>query len=132
MLDFDEAAVERQTEVKFEGKTYTLKEPTEEAVVKYRGHGLKNSKYVDGKLQADVGSVYEAQALLVSLCLFDGANPVGLPFVRSMPTSVVKAVFAEAKRMGKLDEPDTEETLEKRIADDQEKLAKLRDRGPKG
>lgn len=115
--------------VKLAGKAYVMVEASEAAAAKYRNFAARQVKYTpEGKL-AGVGDVADAQALLVSLCLFEaeGRVPVPVQIVRGWPARVVGPLFEAAKRMGGIDQ-ETEESLGKRIAADQARLAELKAR----
>jgi hypothetical protein len=122
-----------QVPVRVGQKRYVLREASEAAAATYRNAGLRSARMNDGKVVGIEGAA-DVQALLVSLCLFhfvagkDGQQlpiPVSLEAVRSWPARVVLKLFERAKQISDLDETETREVLEKRLAETQEKLAAL-------
>lgn len=112
---------------------YVLTEASEAAASRYRNFCTQQLRFgTDGKLAA-LGNVADAQALLVSLCLWEikehnGAPqrlPVPLQTIQKWPSRVVGPLFEQAKRISGIDQ-ETEETIQKRIDADTAKLEELR------
>lgn len=135
-FDFpDIAPVEKP--VKIGSKDYTLREASTEAARRYRNQLFRSTKFADGQV-ASVEGMGDIEPLLVSLCLYEqytdakGATKertVPLPTVLSWPSRVTKKYFDWIKLVSDLDEKETVETLEKRLADTEKRLEKLRKEG---
>jgi hypothetical protein len=131
-MNFDLEPIEVPVTVR--GVRYVLREASEAISIKLRGSQLKNARLRNGQLEASVENLAESQSLLVQACLFvvqDGVEPakwqpISLAALRSFPTRIVQALFTRCQSISGLVEKEDAETLEKRIAADREKLAKLR------
>lgn len=104
---------------------YVLREASGEAAERYQAAVLRGARLADGKVVGmDLSGV---ESLLVSLCLVDHeGKPVPLSQVKSWPARIQKALFEKAMDISGLREQETEEQLARRIADDQKRLAELR------
>lgn len=134
VLDFSDLA-SQEVRVPIGNKVYVLREPTGDAVVKWRNAQLRSSKMVDGKLSS-IDGMADAEPLLVSLCLFEcRPQPDGTEVqyivkentVRAWPNRVQRALYDKVMELGHLNESgeETKETLREQIKDLQEKLHKL-------
>jgi hypothetical protein len=125
-LNLDELLV-REVEVVKDKKRYVLKAPSEGANIRVRNSQMRGARLVDGKLTMDAERLADSQSLLVSLCLFDeGGRPVPLSVIQSWPALYVKAIFDKAKELGGMDEEESAEALERRLAETQRRLDALR------
>lgn len=129
-------------------KDYILREASGDAACKWRNAITRVTRMQDGKVSS-VGDIADTEPLLISLCLFeiqrdkdgkpssdppvaDPKRPVSEKVIRTWPHRVQRALFDKARAISELEEKETAEDLEKKIADLQEKLAKLREGdGPK-
>lgn len=120
---------------KFRGKSYVLREASEDVACRYRNAILRVSKVEDGKFTAGDGFA-DTSAILVSGCLFEvtdgGEKSVPLPTVRAWPARVVKPLFQKAKEISDLDEKETPETLTEKILALQEQRSKLLEESREG
>ncbi len=120
------------------GKKYVLKEASGDAAVKYRNCLLKATKLGPEGKPSSIDGMADAEPLLVSLCLFQIATsvnklgdavtaelPVPIHVVRGWKNQVQKGLFARIKEISDLDENETKEILEKRLAETQRKLDAL-------
>lgn len=126
-LDFS-GLVPVELPVKYDGKTLTLKEASGDASIKYRNAMMKATKIGDNGKVSGMEALADTEALLVSLCLFDGTKPVSLAFVRAMPTRVMKALYEKVKKISAISESDDESegALLTLLAKTQKKLDTLR------
>lgn len=122
-----------EVDVEIDGKKYVLTEIFGEGAAKYRSAQAECTKLDDGKLSRLVG-IGDLQPLLVSLCLFESYDlrgetklrPVLLSTVRSWPDRVVRALHEKAIEINPcLREKESEDSLKKKIADNQKRLAEL-------
>lgn len=127
-FDFNDLGL-REISVPIDGAVYTLREASEDAAAKYQNKLSQCTKLTDGKVSGITGPLADSQSLLVSMCLFDDKNrPVPQSKVRQWPSRVVKQLFEKAAEISELaGTDDTEESLQKIIAETQEKLDKLRE-----
>jgi hypothetical protein len=139
-FDFEDLTPLEET-FKFRGRTYVLREPSEDAACRFKNASFRVSSFIHGK-SPDVKDPADICPVLVSLCLFekvegkDGAEsekPVSLPVVKGWPSRMVRPMFEKLKEWGRLlDEDETAEDLEKRIAKDQKRLQELREEAERG
>lgn len=123
-------------EFSWKGREYVLREPSEAAVLLFRQAQLKGGSMVEGKTTVSIERIYESQSILVASCTFeklkDGAeSQAKAEVVKSFPARVVKDLFQRAKKMGELDEDDTEEGIAKQIEALEKRLAAKRSVAPK-
>lgn len=87
--------LQQEVHVRYKGKSYVLREPTEDATIRVQRLYMQGAKVVDGKVQASVDRVAEAQATLVSLCLFDAEAGKNVPYATLLTweSAVVKWLF---------------------------------------
>lgn len=125
----------RQVDVTIEGRAHLLKEASEAASVRWRNAQVGSARIgADGKINR-IGDIADAEPLLLSDCLFEksgeGVNPplkpVPVATIRSWPSRVVKPLVEWVMRSSGLEERETKETLEKRLAEVQEKLASIKE-----
>lgn len=85
---------------------YTLREATEDAACAWRNATMSKMEMTDGKVSG-MGGVADVEPLLVSMCLFnsEGKN-VGEPFVRALPSRIVKPLFEWIQEVSGLKEKD--------------------------
>lgn len=129
VIDFGDVSLQTRR-LKINGKAYLLREATEDVACKYQNARIKELVMgPDGK-PSGLRNVADVGPYLVSLCLFEiterGEVAVPVKQVREWPSRLVSQLTDMAKKMSRLDDEETAEALEKRIASDQEKLAKLR------
>ena len=129
VIDFGDLSV-AEREVKAGGKLYVLVEASEDAACKYRNSQTRELVLgPDGK-PTGLRNMADTGPYLLSLCLYEvtdkGRLPVPLKTIRSWPARVVGPLVDLARKMSKLDEEESIEVLEKRIADDSAKLARLK------
>jgi hypothetical protein len=87
--------LQQEFPVRYKGKSYVLREPTEDATLRAQRLYAQDAKLVDGKVTASVGRAAEAQATLVSLCLYDCETNKNVPLgtLWGWESSVVKFLF---------------------------------------
>lgn len=118
------------------GKNYVLKEASAEAAVKYRNILARAARMTpDGKAMM-MDNFAQAETALVSMCLFEEyedpktgkkERPVPEQIISKWPSRIQKALYARIVEISDLtEEGETLEALEKRLADTQAKIAKLR------
>ena len=116
--------------VKIAGTAYVLQEATAGAARDYRNEQMKKFKISDGKMTGMEGAA-DLDLILVSLCLFQEMStpgvyqPVPLIKVQEWPDRVVKALATKAKDISDLEDKDTLETVDTKIADLQKKREQL-------
>jgi hypothetical protein len=125
---------------------YWLVEADEGAAVQYRDAGIAAARFDDGNL-VGVRGIADVQSLLVSLCLFraidvtpenprgrvpldkvgnfDKAALVPRQMVRQWKPVVVKSLFDTAKKISRLEESESVESIDKQIAGLQKRREKL-------
>ena len=94
--------------VRYGGKSYTLREATGGAAVKYRNAMLACARLgPDGK-PVSVSGLADLEPMLIASCLFDEqGKPVPDKTVREWPSRVLRQLFETAKRISGLDEGET-------------------------
>ena len=130
--DLDFSSLETiELPVKYGGKTYMLREASAETSIAFRRQQAKDAQRKDDKILFDVGNVAESESLLISLCLWDDKDrQVPWATVKNWPEKVVKKLFGKAKEISELGEEETTESLQKQIAELQDKLDKLHEENP--
>jgi hypothetical protein len=128
-LDFDDL---QPIEIAFpiQGKPYVLREASGDAVTKHRSVMLRALKMgANGRPVGIDASAADAEALLVSLCLYDAdeqghlrldknGNPdgrymVSIPRVKAWPARVQKALFNKIREISDMDE--SKDSPERRV-----------------
>lgn len=120
---------------------YLLVQPTEGTAVKYRNQKAKGLTFVGNNL-AKVENPGDIEPLLVSWCLFqveENSEPPkvkttksGLPVevsistIHKWPAPIIRQMFDWVKKVGQLDEKETEESLNKKIKELQDQLEELK------
>ena len=100
----------REEPVEIGDKKYLLKEANGDASARYRNFLFSQTKLGPGGKPQSIGSMADAEPLLVSLCLWEPGEKenqckrVDLALVKSWPSRVVKALYNKAKEMSDLDE----------------------------
>lgn len=115
-----------EIKVTIKGEKYILREADEAAVVAYRNCQVRAARVVDGKFTG-MGDIVNSEPLLLSKCLLyekDRKN-VPLEVINKWRHKVTKPLLERLKKISEIDTGDTIEGLEKRLAEDQKKLAKL-------
>jgi hypothetical protein len=146
-MDFDKDSLGLvQIPITFNGKRYWLVEAFGDAVAEYRNalmSGAKINTNADGKPKTmSMGSMADAALILVSKCLFGAADDgtirtdafnnvdiryrVPLSTVRVWPNRVLEPLFDKVKQISGIDEADSVETLEKKIAELTRRLTVLK------
>lgn len=118
----------------FQGKSYVLREASEDAAVRWRNAQLAATKLEDGKVSG-VDGMADTEPLLVSLCVYEqlydaqgsptDTKPVQKPTIRLWPAKVVKRLFEKIKEVSDLTEKEDKAALEKRLTETCVKLAEL-------
>lgn len=127
-----------------DGRKLILQEATGEAVATWRDAMMKLANVVDGEVSS-IDGLHATESLLVSLCLFettpltDPDGPItirkdvnGDPFsvpqktIQGWPNRIQKALFEKIKEISDLEDAETPEVLEERIAKDSKKLNKIK------
>lgn len=123
-------------------KHYVLREASADAAAKFRSAASRAARFnEEGKL-THVEGLGETELVLVANCLAfpDDANPktakvnrdgvpflVGINHIRTWKEAIVKQLFDKAKEISPaLEEKETIEAIEKRMAKDAKKLADLK------
>ena len=90
-----------------DGKSYVLREPTEEAACAYRD-ALTSGAQMEGRRITKMGSVAGAEPILVSRCLFEadgvGRRSVSIKTIYGWPSRAVKKMFEWLSEVGNLRE----------------------------
>jgi polyhydroxyalkanoate synthesis regulator phasin len=106
-------------------KDYALREPSEAAVLAYKGTQLRDQRLAGGTMTADASKMAEADVVLVQLSTFDAkGNLASVQEVRSWPHRVTKDLAERAKKMAGLDRAD-KDSLRLQIAALQKQLREL-------
>jgi hypothetical protein len=107
-LNFD--LTSREIPVTIGEQSYVLREPTAAGSCKWRNALMKSSHLSDGKVVMSAEGLADAEAVLVSECLFvvkqDGTvgNKVHRNVIEGWPARVLKGLFARASELAGLDE----------------------------
>lgn len=111
-FDFTTSRLERP--VTIDGKSYILREASEEEARKFRSAAAKTARLNDGEL-VGVEGVGDMQSYLVSLCLFseDKVTPVPIAVIRQWPTRIVRPMFDWIKEVSQLEEKPSREKMQK-------------------
>lgn len=116
-------------------KEYLLREASGEAATKWREVVMSATRFnKDGK-PSGVQGLSESEPLLVSLCVFPrdakggwSDRHITVMEVKSWPARVQKDLFERAKKISHLSEDaDTEEAIQKRIAELTERLREIQE-----
>lgn len=124
--------------VKIEGKDYVLREADEAAAVAYTDARMAATKFesdANDKIRVTgMDGLAKVRPLLVSKCLFkvceddpDSMEPVPYEAVLRMKPHIVKELFERAKLISNLEEKETPEEINKKIADLERKRSSLSD-----
>jgi hypothetical protein len=123
-MNFDLEPLEVQVTVG--GKSYVLREASEDAACKWRNKIMSSTKLTDGK-PSSIDGIGDSEPLLVSLCLWEQHSStkdevkqlkVPLEVVRSWPSRVVKKLHKWVMENSDLEEkPKTRTEIEKAISD---------------
>lgn len=138
-VDFDFSDLTPQTAtVEIGGRSFVLKEATEDQAVKFKNMSAKAAKFKDGDLTGIEGAA-NVEPYLLSLCMVeidpDGKEkPVLESFVRTLPSRVVSPLFDWVRDASGLGGKDTVESIDKKLAELTKKRAELvkGGDGPKG
>lgn len=132
-LNFDSLDLTR-VPVKIAGAAYVLQEASAGAGRDYRNAQTKTFKIADGKMTG-MENTADLDLFLVSLCLFKVMevpgvlSPVPLITLQEWPDKVVSALSAKAKEISDLEDKDTVDTVDKKIAALQKKRELLAAKG---
>lgn len=127
--EYDISLVE--TPKKIGGVDYILREADETTATKWRNSVIACSRYSKGQMNS-IRGLGETQALLVSMCLFNGDDKtVSLETIRSWPSRVVKALFEEAKEISDLEKEDTLEELKEQRTEIEERITNMEENAVK-
>jgi len=145
-LNFDNDETDLiQIPVTYKGQRYILTEAFGDAVAQWRNAQLAGTTMHQTGDSEDktirLGGMADSEPLLVSLCLFnpgpdgrlpinahgnvDSRNRVPLSVVRGWPNRVVGKLFETVKKISGLDQTETVESLDKKIAELQRRKTKL-------
>lgn len=107
------------------GKEYALREPSEAAVLTFKGTQLRDQRLSGGTMTADASKMAEADVVLVQLSTVDAkGNRVAAQEVRDWPHRVTRDLAERAKKMAGLDRAD-KDSLRLQIAALQKQLREL-------
>lgn len=128
-FDFDFSDLTPKTAtVSFQGRSFVLKEATEDQAVKFKNMSAKAAKFKDGDLTGIEGAA-NVEPFLLSLTmveLIDGKEmPVQESFVRTLPSRVVSPLFDWVRDASGLGGKETLESVNKKLADLEKKKAEL-------
>lgn len=128
-----------EVKVKYNGKMYILREPSEDAVKTFRNHTFKHLETKDGKVVGAKDGFADNQVILVSKCLYEADAEENLPLKNNLPDSsklvsianlnqwpnrIVEKLFEKAKEIGGLnEEEETIDSIREEIAKLNKKLA---------
>lgn len=129
-LDFSSVKVAEIKVNNLLGKNYILREAKGATVVEFNDMRLKATRMSDGKV-VGIDGMANAEPFLVSRCLFEvdaeGKETAISPgVVKSFPGHVMTRLYIEAKKLSKIDEEETEETVMKEMARLQKKIVEIR------
>lgn len=138
-FNFDDLAP-KEIRLSIGGKKHLLREASGDAACKYRNAIIGSTRLgPDGK-PTSIHGLADAEPMLVSLCLFElyehqgqeKERPVLLSTIRGWPARVLKPLVEKVKEIspGLEDRPDeSEDALQKRLEETQQKLADLQKNG---
>lgn len=107
-LDFGNLAPIEVSITNLFGKNYILREPTDDAVLRYQGASLGSARIEDGRvIQTNLGKLQEAESQLVADCLHpvddDGkamhGKGVVVGIIRAWPRGVRNSLYERLKQM---------------------------------
>lgn len=112
-------------------RRFILREASEGDSVAWRNSQIRAARMVDGKF-VGLGDLVNSEPLLLSRCLRDVATNKNVPVeeINKWKSKIVKELFKRLTKISDLETMDTVEQLEKRIAEDTEKLKKLKAKEP--
>lgn len=123
---------------------YVLREASVPAGIQYENFQARSLRFDDGKM-AGLGDMYEADLLLLSLCLHPvdeatgevktdrGGNPLPTPreTIKAFPARAYKMLVAKCKEVNPaLERKETPDSLRKQIANLQKRLAEVEAKEP--
>lgn len=116
----------KEIQVKIGDKTYTLREATGDAVVRFNGRRAQAGRFEDGKFVGVSSNLADAEPFLVSLCLFDEAGKlVPETVIRRWPSRVQKRLFDKVMEISELVEKEDLASLEKQKAELEKRIAQI-------
>ena len=111
----------REKVVKYQGKTYLLREASEGTAVHYKNLGLTSTRIIDGKLSG-FGNAADSEPILLSECLFiitsvgeTTLDNVPVSVVRTWPRRIVKPLIKWIKSNSDLDDDQSPESIRSQI-----------------
>lgn len=141
-FNFDETVVQVQIPVRYQGIDYVLMKASGEAAVRYRNAIVRGTRFSADGSPIGTDGLADAEPILVAHCLFktdkDGQvlkDRSGCPIhvtealVRSWPNEVMRPLFDKAFEISDLTEPETEESLRKKLDTIQRKLDRFQTNG---
>lgn len=133
--DFSEDVL-KEVSFKVGKESYTLREASYDAVLKHRNAIIACTELGPDGQPKSAKNFADTDALLLSMCLFDGENKlVPASKIRSWKASVGKRMLAVLREISELDEDSSNDVagLQKQLSEIQEKLekAKAKEEAPK-
>ena len=116
-LNFDSLSL-IEVPVTIEGKRYVLREASGDVACKYR-NALMTGTQMEGKRVTKIGSMADAEPLLVAKCLFEvgedelGRKAVNVGTVITWPNRIIKRLFKKVQEISDLKEGDEEANEER-------------------
>lgn len=124
---FDDVGL-REVPVRLAGKHYVLREANAAAARAFRNCWLKGTKLGPDGQPTEANSIADAELVLIHHCLFDrSGRPVPMNVIQNWSSRVTKALYERALEISEgLRQKETQEVLEARLKDTEEKLNALR------
>lgn len=131
VYDLSDLADLKPIEVPFSygGRSYVLREATEDVVLRYNRARMKDSSYSnddpeDIRIKLSLPALREAQAVLVGGCLYDQEGRQVGDIVRGWPSKVIQRLFPICEEISELSAPEKEQ-LERQIEESKRRLELL-------
>jgi hypothetical protein len=129
-LNFPDLSPVEIPDIQIGDRKYTLREASGDAGCKFRNQRIKATKLgPDGK-PIGIDGFADADPHLLSRCLFEqterGLMPVPVLTILGWKDRIQVALTKTLKQISNLDEPETEEELQRQLNDIQTRLAKFR------
>lgn len=126
--DFNFDLITRKTRsVQYRGNHYTLRDASEKATIEYEASRWKIEMNGDSIRRVPSARLFESTSVLVSHCLFDKDDkPVPVEALRTWPHEYVEKMYDwVVDNSPGMRRVETRESIEKEIAELQERLMKL-------
>lgn len=107
-FDFSDLSVREIKNIRISGKTFTLREASEDAAVHYRNEIFRSTKLGESGRPVSMDGIANAEPLLLSYCLIEDSSglPVALRTILAMPTRIVEPLVKKLKEISDLGDAD--------------------------